>query len=178
MHWYQFVSTDHGITVSVAWWAPVVSIAALIFGIVLFRAMAVGGLPWIFSNFGVGRFGRYTMLFAMLPAGAFMVLGVLGLFKSLKYKIQVDEQGIYWDQGSHSVQRDSWDRLWDCKVYNTKSVGQRMITLEFFQGDNISFSENDAQWGGNFSILMDFIARQVREVDLDDQRSRLLRGHY
>jgi hypothetical protein len=176
VHWYQFTFMDHSITATIAWWVPVVSVASIVAGVFLFRAAAVGGLPWIFSKADFGYFGRKVTRFVMLPSVVVMVVGGIGLWRWWSYKFQIDDQGIYWRKDS-KVQQGTWDRLWDCKIYRYgafhSSTTKLSVTLDFFQGDMITLLE-DEDWGENFAKVMDVVVQHVQAANLKEQQRRLL----
>ena len=172
MHWYRFVSDDHGITVTMSWWVLAAYIAAIVGGVLLFRFAAVGGLPWVFSRIGSGRMGIYAAGLVMFPAGFLMIFGGVGIFQWGKYKLQIDTQGVYW-RHEFQLRQGAWDHLWTWDIYQNPATGQRDIHLEFYQGDTVDIFD-DKSLGENFSKLVDFAVQRAQMADRDGHRRRLL----
>ncbi len=175
MHWHQLTSTDHTITVTVSWWVPIVSAAAVVIGVLLFRAAAIGVMPWVFSNTGSGRASRSFSRLAMMPGGFIMIAGAAGIWLWFASDLRLDDQGVYWHQGDRKVKQGTWDRLWQATLSQYGKAGRKFVTLEFFQGDLITFME-DEDVGQDFSKLLDFVVQHVQKVNLKEQQRRLLGG--
>jgi hypothetical protein len=172
MHWYRFISDDQGITVTMSWWVLVAYIAAILGGVFLFRFAAVGGLPWVFSRIGSGRLGIYAAALIMVPAGALMIFGGVGIYQWERYKLQIDKEGVYW-RHEREIRQGTWDQLWTWQIYQMVATGRRDIHLEFYQGDTVDILE-DKSLGENFSRLVDFAVQRAQAADRDGHRRRLL----
>lgn len=158
---------DHRMVVTFVWWLPLAGIFATTLGIVLLRALATGGLPWVLSRLSA-RMGIRFLLLASLPALVPVLAGLVALWAWLPCKVEVDDHGIFRRQCNWHTKQGSWDQLWNYEVTDLR------VYLEFFQGDALWFSRED--FGGGYPTFATYMTERLKGINMREQRMRLLKS--
>ena len=162
----RVVINDHHLVVTFAWWLPLAGIIAMTLGILLFRAMATGGLPWILTHLNALMGIRLSLLMTV-PTLVPVLAGLVALWAWIPYKVEVDDHGIFQRRCNWHTKRGTWDQLWNY------GVTEKGVYLEFFQGDTLWFTRDD--FADGYPAFAAFVAERLKGMNMRDQQTRLLK---